>query len=294
MSKKDDNQSNPEINCYFRPKINGFIKSFYYYFMDIIDGSKCIVPRRRLAVMPPMKGEEKPIFYHSGSVPEEYEEALRKEAGEEIQDISVIVLVITAEETYLLGQVAYQLSHELFHHCIYNVNSDEHNKISWLEETICEAFSRYALKCIIARKNFSKLNIKRKDLVQKLLKYHNDVLKQSGTGALSSVHCYKELEVINETAEDRREDRFYEMKNLYKTMTDESILGLLHYRDYKVEEKLLIDSKRYSNDYQNEAIKYLCDLQDGMILDPSDVGELSPTSPFGMVVTKGKGDEYEL
>lgn len=56
------------------------------------------------------------------------------------------------------------------------------------------------------------------------------------------------------------------MHKLFSYIDDTSIFGLISYRKYIMAGTILLDTKKYKRDfYDNEAVAYLCDLQDKII-----------------------------
>lgn len=53
---------------------------------------------------------------------------------------------------------------------------------------------------------------------------------------------------------------------LYKKITKARIWGLLAYKDYVIEDTLILDTQKYRNDFpKNDAVDYICSLQDGIM-----------------------------
>ena len=160
-------------------------------------------------------------------------------------------------------QVIYQLSHELGHSFCNSNNYRE--SIPWIEETICEALSLYFL--IYFYKNWDNIELSKlnKNYDTSIKEYLDDILNDLGTNRLSNCSNIDELIDINNTSTNNRIDRHNEMIELYKLMDDNNINSLIKYRDYIIDNSILLDTKKYLNDFNNNAVKYICNLQDNVL-----------------------------
>ena len=96
--------------------------------------------------------------------------------------------------------------------------------------------------------------------------YLNDILKKNGTKRLTNCKNFTELIIINETSEYRREDRLDEMKKLFELIDEKSIVGLINYKDYVLDGKILLDCNRYTKQFtSNKAVSYLCKIQNNIV-----------------------------
>lgn len=165
-------------------------------------------------------------------------------------------------------QVVYQLSHELTHCFICSNNVNENNKASWIEETICESVSLYFLKYFFQNWklcNLSKLN---PSFNVSFNDYLTNILNKNGNNKLNHCKNLQELNDINTNSQNTREDRLENVKDLFRILNKSNIRGIIKYKDYIIPNTILLDSDRYINDYpNNEAIKYLCNIQKSIIKD---------------------------
>lgn len=159
-------------------------------------------------------------------------------------------------------QVIYQFSHEFAHLLMYETDKNFRVPASWLEEMIAEAFSCFALKkfqqywplC-----NLSKQNV---TFSKSIGEYLEDIMAQPGTSALKSCHTIKELEMLNETSENHRENHREEMKKLYSLIDEKNVFALFDYRRFCCTPTFVFDEIEYRRTYpSNSAVAYVCDLQ---------------------------------
>lgn len=164
--------------------------------------------------------------------------------------------------------IIYQLSHELAHCFVYCHNNSEKNKASWIEETICEAISLYFLNYFYENWNrIEELSIDDKNYKDNLRNYlNNNRLRQKETKVLSNSKGYYELMEIEKNSQEKREDRRFEMFQLYFKLSDKNIKGLINYRDYIIENKKILNTEEYIKSFpNNEAVLFLCSLQNSIL-----------------------------
>lgn len=164
------------------------------------------------------------------------------------------------------SQVIFQLSHEMTH-CFIECHNPKVMTVSWIEETICEAMSLYFLN--FYSKNWKKceLEIFNANYNKYIEDYLDDNLEDEGTDRLENCSSLKELKDIEKTSTTQREDRNNEMKKLFTYIKKENIEGLINYRDYIIEDSILLDTKKYRSKYpDNKAVEYICSLQDNILL----------------------------
>lgn len=160
-------------------------------------------------------------------------------------------------------QVIYQLSHELGHSFC---NSNNYrDSVPWIEETICEALSLYFLNYFYENWNDIELSKINKNYYISIKEYIEDILNDKGTNRLSDCSSLDELIDINKSSTNNREDRHNEMIKLFKLMDKDNINSLIKYRDYVIDNSILLDTKNYLKKYSNDAVKYLCELQDSVL-----------------------------
>lgn len=179
-------------------------------------------------------------------------------------DIDKIFLCVSGYSYWC--QVVYQLSHELAHCFVYCHNNSEKNKASWIEETICEAISLYFLNYFYENWNKIELSIDSPNYKAGIWEYLNDVLNKEGTKVLSNSKGYCELMEIEKYSQEKREDRRFEMFQLYYKLNDKNIKGLINYRDYIIENQKILNTKEYIKRFpNNEAVLFLCNLQNSIL-----------------------------
>ena len=160
-------------------------------------------------------------------------------------------------------QVIYQLSHELGHSFC---NSNNYrDSVPGIEETICEALSLYFLNYFYENWNDIELSKINKNYNISIKEYIEDILNDKGTNRLSNCSSLDELVDINKSSTNNREDRHNEMIKLYKLMNKDNINSLIKYRDYVIDNSILLDTKNYLKKFSNDAVKYLCELQDNVL-----------------------------
>lgn len=175
-------------------------------------------------------------------------------------------IIITAKKLLYWCQALFQISHEMTHAGIqYNSPSDSES-ISWIEETICEAMSLFFLKraaCTWEKIKPDWFDESYKDDIDSYLK---DMLSETGTDELTKCTNLKMLKSIDRESQNNRNTRKNEMHKLFSYIDDTSIFGLISYRKYIMAGTILLDTKKYKRDFfDNEAVAYLCDLQNKII-----------------------------
>ncbi len=179
-------------------------------------------------------------------------------------DIDKIFLSVNSYNYWC--QVVYQLSHELAHCFVYCYNNSEKNKASWIEETICEAISLYFLNYFYKNWDKIELSINSPNYKAGIWEYLNDVLNEEGTKVLSNSKGYYELMEIEKYSQEKREDRRFEMFQLYFKLSDKNIKELVNYRDYIIENKKILNTEEYIKSFpNNEAVLFLCSLQNSIL-----------------------------
>ena len=158
------------------------------------------------------------------------------------------------------------ISHELAHCFVYCHNNSEKNKASWIEETICEAISLYFLNYFYENWDKIELSINSLNYKASIWEYLNDVLNKERTKVLSNSKGYYELMEIEKYSQEKREDRGFEMFQLYFKLSDKNIKGLINYRDYIIENKKILNTEEYIKSFpNNEAVLYLCSLENSIL-----------------------------
>ena len=163
-------------------------------------------------------------------------------------------------------QVIYQLSHELTHCFVHCHNNNWTYYASWTEETICESVSLFFLAYFRDHWNESELCKVNGNYYTSVSEYLDDIISLKGNGRLSGCKGYYDLIKIDETSQDKREDRKNEMVGLFHVLTSSDIKGLICYRDYVIKGRKILATERYRSAYPNNAaVKYLCDLQNDIL-----------------------------
>lgn len=175
-------------------------------------------------------------------------------------------------------QVIYQLSHELTHCIIYNLNRDKASKISWVEESICELMSLVLLRHFADNWNECSLSVNNRGYSGSILSYLSNLLDERGNYRLSNCHSWQELLGINHTSQSRREDRKEEVRKLYYLIKLSDIEGLLHYKDFVSPTLLLINTQQYRAAFpQNKSIDMICSLQEHSLHESNTLVENYPS-----------------
>jgi len=176
------------------------------------------------------------------------------------------IIFINAPKFTDWGQLIYQLSHELTHLYIYSHNEKPH-LIKWIEESICEAMSLFFINYFA--ENWLSLNIypskNNPKYVLSLYSYLIETMSKRGTDDLSRCSSYEELKEIEKLSDVNRDLRKNEMNGLYARLapTPENIKALICYKNYILNDDIILDFDKYEADYpNNKAVKYLRYLQD--------------------------------
>jgi hypothetical protein len=179
---------------------------------------------------------------------------------------------LSIQDYRYLGQLVYQLSHEMTHCLIYCNNKNENQKALWIEESICEMMSYVLLEHIKETWSEISLTINMEDKDKQFWnsewsKYINDAYIHEGTPNNRLSNASKdELDVINATSQIERVDRWGEVIEMLKRYDQESLEGLIKYKDYVIPGTIYLDTPRYRTAFPgNSVIEYLCDLQDTIL-----------------------------
>lgn len=164
-------------------------------------------------------------------------------------------------------QLIFQASHEFTHCVIHRLNSREEQKVSWIEETICEAISLVFLNTFA--NNWSRCTLSKNDPSYRAFvrKYLSDLLSEHGNRKLENCRGINELGEINRTSESQRKDRCEEMHRIFCLIQSaKDIQALVHYRDFVVPGTILLDTQRYQGEYpSSRPVQYLCSLQENAL-----------------------------
>ncbi|MCI6895703.1 MAG: hypothetical protein MR833_02740 [Gemmiger formicilis] len=176
-------------------------------------------------------------------------------------------IILNMENFTYWCQLIYQFSHEFSHFLIFHQNPDESRNVSWIEETICEAFSLVSLKHFAENWTFFPLPQQAPCFGESIKGYLNNLLAEKGNYKLSSCHCLTELQKINESSQSDRASRLEEMHQLYAAIQKPlDIRALIYYRNYVIPKTILLDGSKYREKYPtSNAIEYLCKLQTAII-----------------------------
>ena len=178
-------------------------------------------------------------------------------------------IYLSMQDYRFLGQFVYQLSHEMTHCMIYCNNKNENQKASWIEESISEMMSFVLLDYINTTWCDIALTINMDDVNKQFWKkewsnyLNNAFIKTSPPNYRLSHATLDELEKINATSQETREDRWGEVQEMIKRYDASCLDGLIKYKDYVLPGTIYLDTKRYRVAFpSNRVIEYLCDLQD--------------------------------
>ena len=175
-------------------------------------------------------------------------------------------IIITTENLSYWCQAMFQISHEMTHAGIQYNSSSESESVSWIEETICEAMSLFFLKKAVYHWEEIKPNWFNESYKNNVDDYLKNALSESGTDELSKCKSLKILKRIDENSQDNRATRKNEMHKLLSHIKGKNIKGLINYRKYIMRNTILLNTKKYRRDFcTNEAVTYMCDLQDKII-----------------------------
>lgn len=184
------------------------------------------------------------------------------------------IIMLSVKKFSYWCQLIYQLSHELTHAFIYFNNKDSAKKIKWIEETICEAVSLYFLNYFSINWNNCILSHNDPNYKKCIYDYlYNEVNKKEKETIKNTYTKYANWDMLNEKAEEKRDDRALDRNNLYRCINKTNLLGLLNYRDYVKDGH--IDSTAYKGSYiNNEAVEFICELYDEVILKFNEIVSL--------------------
>lgn len=174
-------------------------------------------------------------------------------------------------------QLIFQASHEFTHCVVHRLNNQEDQKALWVEETICEVMSLVFLN--IFAHNWSRCALAQNDpsYCASIQTYLGNQLNKHGNHRLGNCQGIEELQEINRTSENQREDRREEMHRvLCLIQSKKDIQALVHYRDFVVPGTVLLDTQRYQGEYPfSQPVQYLCSLQENALRSDTVVAKVS-------------------
>ena len=71
---------------------------------------------------------------------------------------------------------------------------------------------------------------------------------------------------INKYIYTKEKNYFNESTKLYNLISEKDIKSLINYRDFVKKDTILLDTKKYLEEYpDSKAIRYICEIQDNII-----------------------------
>ena len=161
------------------------------------------------------------------------------------------------------AQTVYQLSHEMCHYAFRQKKADKDFTLKWMEETICEAVSLYALE--YCAQNWNKCLLAKRDLgySRALVSYLCDELLREYKNGLMACRAIEQLEAIEKDADEKREERRRERNELYYAISRNptECIHLLDLYQYVNQDKLTINFEAWEKDNPATLIRYLGRIQ---------------------------------
>lgn len=180
-----------------------------------------------------------------------------------------IQIQLSQESTQYWAQTIYQLSHEMCHYAIRQGHKGDSYILSWLEETICEAMSLYALEWASNNWYRCPLSMGHSEYSSSIFTYLKDTAGKPERNDLQSCVTLLDLRICNQTAESNRGGRVRERNILYVCISrhpEESRFLCDMYR-YLNEDKLTIDFDTWLADNPSEIVKCLSEIQPKIVAD---------------------------
>ena len=149
------------------------------------------------------------------------------------------------------AQTVFQLSHEMCHFAIRQNKPDKDHSLSWLEETICEAVSLYALE--YCSRNLHKCSLFKvnPEYFRSFESYLEEELMRESRNGLKECKTIEQLSKYEEVAAEKREERRKERNELYRSISrnPKECVSFLDLYQYLNPNKLTIDFETWkSND----------------------------------------------
>lgn len=159
----------------------------------------------------------------------------------------------------------YQLSNQITH-CFINMHNNKQDRIPWVEEVISHTISLYILKYFYKNWKKCELNKFNANYGTYIIEYLDDLLDEEGNNKLSECKNIKELMEINIYIYTKEKNYFNESTKLYNLISEKDIKSLINYRDFVKKDTILLDTKKYLEEYpDSKAIRYICEIQDNII-----------------------------
>ena len=176
--------------------------------------------------------------------------------------VPVMIRLAQASTSYW-AQTIYQLSHEMCHYAIRQGHKGDSYILSWLEETICEAMSLYALEWAAVNWYKCPLSHRAPQFSNSIMAYLVDELKRIPKNSLSMCQTLGDLRACNQNAAAERDGRLGERNALYRVISEfseESYLFCDMYQ-YLNEDKLTLDFEKWLADHPSEIVRCLSRIQ---------------------------------
>lgn len=184
-----------------------------------------------------------------------------------ITNTNPVMIRLAQSSTSYWAQTVYQLSHEMCHYAIRQGKANKDYTLSWLEETICEAMSLYALEYSARNWYRCPLSQNSPTFSTAFLNYIESELKRPPQNDLSSCETIEALRVCNQSAESRRDARIRERNTLYSCISrhPEDCRFFCDMYRYLNEDMLTIDFDTWLADNLSETVKCLSEIQPKII-----------------------------
>ena len=184
-----------------------------------------------------------------------------------ITSTTPVMIRLAQTSTVYWAQTVYQLSHEMCHYAIRKKKKDKDYTLKWLEETICEAMSLYALE--YAARNWYRCPLSQNSptFSTAFVNYLEAELKRPPQDNLISCKTIGDLRICNQNAESKRDGRLRERNILYVCISrhpQDSRFFCDMYR-YLNEDKLTIDFDTWLADNPSEIVRCLSEIQPKII-----------------------------
>ena len=174
-----------------------------------------------------------------------------------------VMIRLSQESTRYWAQTVYQLSHEMCHYAIRQRKTNKDITLKWLEETICEAVSLYALE--FASKNWYRCPLSSKDpsFATAFSNYLGNELIRAPRTVLRDCVTFDDLKKCDDNAEEQRDGRLIERNFLYSVISKqpEDCLCFCDMYRYLNEDQLTIDFDKWLADNPSAIVQCLSQIQ---------------------------------
>ena len=174
-----------------------------------------------------------------------------------------VMIRLAQPSTIYWAQTVYQLSHEMCHYAIRQGQAEKEFTLKWLEETICEAMSLYALEYASSRWYMCPLSQSDPTFSKAFDDYLVCEMNRIPQNDLNICKTLEDLRICNQYAESKRDGRLRERNALYQVISryPEDCRCFCDMYCYLNDDRLTVDFETWLADNPSAVVKCLSQIQ---------------------------------